>query len=364
MKRIIPLVLALLLTISLVGCTVDQTVTETGPRKDTLVAGTEYPKLDANGPHFNIILGHGTTEDAVGHKTTLRFKELIEERSGGLITVNIYPNTQLGNDREMIESVQVGDIQMVWQVTAPQVSFMPELAIMDVPNAVNDLDVAYELLSKGQSRETLEDIYRGSKLVLIDIYPQAFREMSSNIPVNAIEDFKGINIRTMDNPYHMAYWRALGANPTPLAFGELYISLQQGLLDAQENPLDTILSAKLAEQQDYIITTDHVLFAATFVMNKEFYDSMPKDYQDLLTITMADTNKETIESSAAAEEIALDTMVNEYGVKVIELSDELKAQIVEKVQPVWEQIFDAVGEDVKNAFLNGIEEAEQRVNNK
>jgi len=196
---------------------------------------------------------------------TQKIKEMIEQRSNGKIKVEVYLDNQLGGDREILEGCQVGGIAMVSQTTAPQVTFIPELAVFDIPMLFDNLDLARKVLS-GPFRQKLEPLYEKAGLKLLLFEPIYYRETTTNKPIKTINDFKGIKFRTMENKYHMAFWKALGANPTPLNFSELYIALQQGIVDAQENPYEIVWSSKFYEVQKYLVNTHHICFILSIVL--------------------------------------------------------------------------------------------------
>lgn len=365
MKRWGAAMLAAILAMSLTACgsskeettaaaTTAAATTEaatTAGEETTAAASGVFEQADA--PTFNIILAHATAEGQRGALNCTDFKEKIEAASSGKITVEVYPNGQLGTDRELFESTQNGTIQMCWQTNAPHVGFVPEIAILDQPMAFDSLEIAEKALANGtELRTTLEAAYNKVGIELANIYPYTYRTMTSNKAVNTMEDFKGINLRTMDNKFHMKFWAAVGCNATPLAWGETYIALQQGLMDAQENPIDNILPNKMAEVQKYVIRTDHVLFPSIFAMNKDFYDSMPAEYQQLVKDTLTEIAAETMAGRAASEQDQLDVCVADYDMEIIELDAEVLAAMKVCAEPVWEDIFAAVGDEVANAFKN------------
>ena len=103
---------------------------------------------------------------------------------------------------------------------------------------------------------------------------QNFRVMTTNKKIESLDDFKGQKIRTMENKYHLAFWQSIGANPTPMAFSEVYIGLQQGTIDAQENPYEVIVSGKIYEQQDYVVKTNHLPHLLSMIVNEDFYNRL------------------------------------------------------------------------------------------
>jgi len=343
MKRIISLLLIFSMMVTLVACGKETSNGDSG--------GNELPK---DGPEFKFSIATSATSSSIIGQTMQYFADLVEERSGGKITVATYPDAQLGSDTELIEGVQMGTITMVIGNTAPQVSFVPELAVFDLPNVYSDTAQAQAVLNN--FKDKMEPYFEGTGLKLGVMFPTVFRYMSSNKPVRSIDDFQGIKIRTMENPYHMAYWNELGASATPLAFSELYVGLQQGLVDAQENPLDIFMSSNFHEQQDYIIHTKHILFIATILMNQEQWDMMPAEYQEIVAECFEEAAKFGTENAKKIEdEIKQDIM--DAGVEIIELDESTYEEIVEKVQPVYDMIREAVGSELVDEYLKEIEAA-------
>ena len=167
--------------------------------------------------------------------------------------IEVYPNSTLGGDRELLESCASGDIPFVVQNTAPQVAFMPEISIFDLPCAFDDIQSARAAVDDPYFYSMIEDVYIKSGYRVLGFADQGFRVMSTNREIDNMIDFKGLKIRTMENPNHIRFWKALSANPTPMSFNEVYVGLQQGTIDAQENPYEVIASGRLHEQQKYII---------------------------------------------------------------------------------------------------------------
>ena len=312
--------------------------------------------LPEDGPKFNLTFATSAPEGAILDISMKHAAEQINERSGGKITVDCFPASQLGSDRELIEGCQLGTISMVIGATAPQVSFVPALAIFDLPNTFSDIETAKTVLHGFQPQ--MESKYARASLKLLALYPTVFRYMSSNVEVRQVGDFKGIKIRTMENPYHLAYWSALGAKPTPLAFSELYIALQQKLVDGQENPLDVFQNSKFYEQQKFVINTKHNVFVATIVMNTKLWEGMPAEYQALVNECLAETVDYTI--SIAQEKTAeIRKQIESEGVTVIDLDDAVTAAMRKKAKPAYDLIRKDIGDEIVDAYLTDIEAAKK-----
>ncbi|HPU69643.1 MAG TPA: TRAP transporter substrate-binding protein [Acetomicrobium flavidum] len=288
---------------------------------------------------------------------TQKIKEMIEERSNGKIKVEIYLDSQLGGDREILEGCQVGGIAMVSQTTAPQVTFIPELAVFDIPMLFDNLDIAREALS-GSFRESLSSLYEKAGLKLLLFEPIYYRETTTNRPIKTLGDFKGLKIRTMENKYHLAFWKALGANPTPLNFAELYIALQQGIVDAQENPYEIVWSSKFYEVQKYLVNTHHICFILSIVMNKGLYDSMPEEYQKIVDDSMRDAGDLLFENAKANNEELLAKIVQQ-GMTVIELTDDMKQGMDKVAKEVEQMVRKDIGDSIVDDLMTAIMDTKQ-----
>lgn len=215
-------------------------------------------------------LGSSSPEDTVTQIYAEKFAEEVERLSDGTMLISVYPNSVLGGDRELLESCKEGDIPFVVQNTAPQVTFMPDVAVFDMPAVFETIDEVREHVDNPDFLSMMQQVYGDAGYVLLGYADQGFRVMTTNRNVQSISDFKGQKIRTMENSYHMAYWKALGASPTPMTFSEVYIGLQQGTIDAQENPYEVIVSNKLYEQQDYVVETNHLPHLISLIVSDEF----------------------------------------------------------------------------------------------
>lgn len=306
--------------------------------------------------NFNYIFGHGAAENSIGDLYCLKFKELVEAKSGGSITVDVYSGSQLGTYGEMLQSLQTGDIGgMIFQ-PAPAVSFVPELAVLDIPYAF--LGCTQEQIDKALNESEFTDILKqsfdssGYKFMSF-AQVATFREVTSNKPVNKAEDFAGLKIRTLENNNHIAFWKAVGANPTPVAFGELYLSLQQGLVDAQENPYDTALNAGFPEVQKYLIETHHILYPNLFIVSKDLYESMPEEYR--ATFDEAAAEAKEYAEQLMAESAATDRQkLIDAGMEEIVLPDSELEILAEKGAGVEELVRGQIGSDTVDAFLNAL----------
>lgn len=307
------------------------------------------------GETYNFNLSIDSPEDTVTFLFAKKFSELASEKSSGRINIDVFSNGQLGGDRESIESIQKGDIAFVVQNTAPQVNFVPELAVFDLPNLFVDANIARTVLD-GPFFDTIAEKYAENNIKLLAYADQGFRTMTSNKKVESIGDFSGQKIRTMENPNHLAYWTSLGANPTPMAFAEVYIGLQQGTIDAQENPYEVIVSSKLYEQQDYVINTNHILHLLSLISSKSVFDSLPAEDQAIIQ-EAADEAKVWARQTADDRVADRVEIITSSGTEIVDLSDDLKAEMASRAEGVYDTIRASIGDELVDSILNAVEEA-------
>ena len=302
-------------------------------------------------PKVTFIVANSSPEDTVTGLMTNKLKESLEKKSKGNIAVNVFHNSQLGGDVELTQSAQNGDITIVVQNTAPQVNFVPKVAVFDLPNLFTDVKVARKALDK--FIPNLNKEYEKANLKILGIADQGFRVLSTNKIVNKKSDLKGLKIRTMENKNHMAYWKLLGANPTPLPFSELYLALQQGVVQGQENPYEVIVSNKFYEVQKYVINTNHILHTITITMSKKIYDSLTPEDKKLVEGVAKEV---VVWGRQQADKRHLDRVgiLKKNGVTIIDLKPEAVKEMRAAVEPVYKDIRKAVGDDLVNKLAAAI----------
>jgi TRAP-type C4-dicarboxylate transport system substrate-binding protein len=182
--------------------------------------------------------------------------------------------------------------------------------------------------------------------------------MSTNKPVKGIGDFKGQKIRTMENPFHLAFWKSIGANPTPMSFAEVYIGLQQHTIDAQENPYEVIVSNRLYEQQDYVAETNHLPHLITLIMNDEFFRDMPAEDQQIMREAAATATEYARKASDDRIADRIKT-IEDSGTKILKIDEETHNAIVDASKAVRDSIQSKVDPKVYDAYIKGIEKSQK-----
>lgn len=296
-------------------------------------------------------LATASPEDTVTQLFAEKFADEVNRLSDGRMQIQVYANSTLGGDRDLLETCADGDIPFVVQNTAPQVTFMPDLAVFDLPCVFDSLDDCRDKLDDPEFYNLVSDVYTDGSYHLLAIADQGFRVMSTNKKVSSFTDFKGQKIRTMENPYHLAFWKSIGASPTPMSFSEVYIGLQQHTIDAQENPYEVIVSNNLYEQQDYVIETNHLPHLITLIVNDEFFQDLSEEEQEIMTeaANTALTYAREQSDSRISDKIAT---IEASGTEIISLTDDERAEMREAAQGVYEQIQEVVSPELYNAYLN------------
>lgn len=349
MKKLLSLALAAAMTLSLAGCLNEAPAETPAPTPET--PSTEAPTENLDGApaitsteKVEMIWSHNAAETTAGHRAAVEFKNAMEKYSNGNITVTLYANGELGTVPENDQALREGTIQIGSGTTGGLVD--PALSYFDCPNLVDSNEQALAMMDReGDLYKYTQGVYEDIGMKMLSIVPGGFRETSSNKAVRSFEELDGLNIRTLENPIAIAYWESWGCNPTPVTFSELYLALQQGLVEAQENAYDTIVASKLYEQQKYIINTHHVIMWSGMYMNLDFYNSLPADYQELINWVVAEIYEPFLyEESIIANDAALQTM-KDAGLEVIDFTAEDLAKMREAAAPAYELIRQTVGDE-------------------
>ena len=296
------------------------------------------------------VLATASPEDTVTGLFANQFAQSVNELSQGEMRIQVYHNSTLGGDTELFESVQCGDIPFVVQNTAPEVSYLPKLALFDLPGVFENLDELHGVLDDAVFMEKINGIYRGGGFRLLSMADQDFRVMSTNRKIETMDDFHGVKIRTMENSYHMAFWSAIGASPTPMAFGELYVGLEQNTVDAQENPYEVICSSKFYEVQDYVVETNHLPHLLALVTNNDFYNDLPEDQRQIIDQAAAVARDFAREQAVSRAETRIEEITTGGGdpskaAQIVPLSDGIYAQMRAASVDLYEQIRAVVADD-------------------
>lgn len=302
-------------------------------------------------------LATASPEDTVTQIFAEKFAEEVSALSDGRMKIQVYANSTLGGDRDLLETCADGDIPFIVQNTAPQVSFMNDLAVFDLPCVFDTLEDCRATIDDPEFYRLISDVYTDGGYHLLGMADQGFRVMSTNKPVKSLADFKGQKIRTMENSYHLAFWKALGANPTPMTFSEVYIGLQQHTIDAQENPYEVIVSNRLYEQQGYIVETNHLPHLLSLIVNDSFFAGLSEKDQAILARA---ANTATACAREQSDERISDRIatIKASNTEILSLSEETRNEIRSAAQPVYASIQNAIDADIYASYTKNLADAE------
>lgn len=343
-KRLIAGGLATVMVMGLVGCsgsTATNSSSSTSGSSDAQSASTEQSS-NASNAEINLTVAYADPEDSIFGKGADAFKEKLEEVSNGTMTCTMYPNGTLGSVTEVAAMVQQGTCDVSPIVTSSLVDFAPDLGVFDLPFLFSDYDEARNTI-EGDVGTKLADELEQQNLHVGSWLTMGFRETTSNKPIKSVADFKGLKIRTQSNEVHQAIFTALGASPTVINFSELYTAMEQGTVDAQENPYVNIASNAYYEVQKYLIETNHVFQLAALLVSSSKYNSLTdeqKGWVDQAAAYAADVEWEaTQEDNETAKQTCIDK-----GMEFTELDHD---ELLKATQSVYDQYRDKYSDLLK-----------------
>src|SRR5699024_5950646 len=302
----------------------------------------------SSGESYEWSVGFNTVEDSIRGEAAKEFKKVLEEESDGRITIELFPNEELGSDNEMVESVQVGALDFQLSSSGVLAEIMPEFSATDLPFMFEDADEAHAALD-GPYGDILKEKTREEGIEMLNTFSIGFSQITSNKQaINEPEDLKGASIRSPDEPVSIATFEKLGSQVTTLPFTEVYLGLQQGTIDGQFNPLTAIKDSKFHEVQDYLAMTDIIFYHAPFIMNQDLWDSLDEETQELIQMA---ADKATEAAREFEEETEAEVLAEIEG-DFEEVTYPDKEAFQESVEPVYEQFEDQIGKDVIDDLQN------------
>lgn len=333
MKKVILIALTLSLLLSLTAC------------------GNQTESVSEEGSDSNGILlkaGHSVPPTHPYHLGLEKFAELIDERTDGKVTIEVFHSGQLGNERDMIEGLQMNTMDMVVSSTGPMGGFEPKMLVVDLPFLFRDRQHAYNVLDGEVGKELLSSL-TDKNLVGLAFWENGFRQLTnSKKPIETAEDIEGLKIRTMENEVHMDAFNELGADPTPMAWSEVFTALQQGVIDGQENPIAIIYSTKIYETQEYLALTEHFYSPALLLISKGTFDKLDEETQEIFKDTALEVAKYERDLIKKME----DEQIEELKSLGMQVTTPDKAKLQEKVQPVYKKYEEKFTKELIDKIIN------------
>ena len=316
-------------------------------------AATADPAKYASLKPMTLLYPHTSPKTEANALMADLIKKYAEAETGGKLTIEVMPAAQLGTAQETAQQLQDGSVNISSEQVYSMVDFIPEVSVFDMlfMFSTYDKNTIDKTLNSGPVNKFLQERYNKAGFQLLGYMQGAtFRETTSNRKLNGPADFKGMKIRTLPSNNFVVGWKAMGTAPTPITIGELYLSLQQKLVEAQENPYDIILSNNFNEVQKYLCATHHNLYILHVVMNKKFYDSLPKEYREALELAVKKARTEIGGSMPQLAENSKKELLKR-GMTLIEYDNKTFDQLRASAKPQWDSIRKIAGNQVVDLMV-------------
>ena len=359
-KKLLSLLLVGLLTVfglMLVGCggddtttdtTTEDTMTEDTTTEDTMTEDTmteDTAAATSGDVEYTIKFAHVVAENTPKGQAALEFARLASEKTNGRVEVEVYPNSQLYNDDEAIEALQLGTIQLAAPSFSKFTGFVPEMQVVDLPFLFDSVEQSREAFS-GAMGDYLNQKLADSNIMLLAAWDNGFKQLTNNRgPINTPEDTAGLKFRVQESDVLVSQMQAWGASAEPMAFSEVYNALEQGVIDAQENTYSNTYSQNYQDVQDYLTESNHGLIAYAVVTNPDYWNGLPDDIRTALDEAMAEA---TQYNSQVAGEINNENkqQLIDAGMEFNELDEAGLQAFRDASYPVWDEYSGVFGEEL------------------
>ena len=279
-----------------------------------------------------IKLGHGLDTSHPVHKAMVYMSERLYEKSGGTMTIDIYPNQQLGSERETLELLQIGSLGMTKVSTGVLENFVPSLQLFGLPFLFRDREHRFEVL-EGEIGEEFLNKSIDKRLKGLTFYDAGSRSFYTKVPVEEPEDLKGLKLRVMESNTAINMVKHLGGSPTPIAWGELYTALQQGIVDGAENNLPSFYISRHYEVCKYFVVDEHTALPDELLISTLIWNDLSPQQQKWLKEAAMESSEYQKTIWREAELEAMEE-IQKAGVQVIYPDKEL---FREKVEPMYDE---------------------------
>jgi len=291
---------------------------------------------------------HSSSTTSTGHQALEFMAKELKEKTDGRITLEIFPGSQLGSEREQIESIQLGNLDLTFVSSAVLGAFNQEFFALDIPFMFKDREGVYRVLDGAIGTQLLASLNQVG-IKGLAYWENGFRQLTNNVrPIHSPKDLEGMKMRTMENEVHIAAWKAEGANPAPLAFGELFTALQQGTFDAQEGPINLFYDMKFYEVQKYITRTNHVYSPWPLLINPDVYNSFSDQDRAVFDQVVKDATHYQRELAQEADKKAVTAMPQ---VQITDLTPEEHAAFASRMGPIHDMVKKKIGATVVDAIV-------------
>jgi TRAP-type transport system periplasmic protein len=309
----------MILSLGLVGCGEDNTDPDNGGNQGDYLEGL---------PNLSIVLAHDVSPDIqnVDHAAALAFKDYLEKASAGKIKVEISPAAALGDMESLQEQNMDGIIEVITGTTEGTLALVyPDIQAISIPYLFNSVDHALEVFEGPFGQKMFKDMQDKTNMKVVGVWDNGgFRSFTNNKrEIRTPDDMKGLTIRVMQSPVFIELVKNLGANPIPVAWTELYSALETGVADGQENSVPTIIMGSLHEVQSYLTLSEHVFSAMFMIVNNDWYEGLPKEYQ----LIVDEAGRQAVHAATRTSRVR-----NELGLAIV------AAQNTQIYQPTREEL--------------------------
>lgn len=268
---------------------------------------------------------HTDTENSITGRQAQLFADKVNKACEGRVKIEIYPLGQLGTSSELVSGVQTGTIDMTFLTMAMIGNICDEFSVLDTPYLFNSIEQCVAVCDPNSKtmRYLSDKLYKATNVKYLFSFYFGTRETTANKPIYSPSDMKGLKFRSMNFPFYLSYYQALGAVPTPIDITELAQALQTGEIEGQENPVDVIIARQMYENQKYLIMTNHMICSQGVVMNGKKWDSITDVDKALIMKAADETVAESYSYVMNLTELETDQLVNKYGMTLIDKSNGL-----------------------------------------
>ena len=347
MKKLLSVLLALAMTCTLAACQSPAPASSSAAEQPAVdsAPSSEAPGSSAEAPDGAVITLKLGNQQASSHSSVQafhRFKESVEEASGGRIQCEIYSDALLGDENAMQEMMTMGTLDMMYSGNLP--SYIPLLGALELPYLYEDREHILAFYESDAFKELMKPL-EAHNMTVIAAFENGFRQITNDKkPINSAADLQGMLFRTAATPGEIYAFEAAGAIATTITYTELYSALQQGIVDGQENPIQNIYNAKFYEVQDHLAVTNHIYNSGFIVIRKDLYDTMPEDLKEIVNTCITEAQDWQIQYVADNDSKML-AEIEAYGV-AITYPD--LAEMEEAMSGAYEMMYAEYGDEARD----------------
>lgn len=302
----------------------------------------------SDGPH-TFQVGHVVTTDHSYHLALEKFAEEVDKKSDGQLKIEIFPSSQLGNERDLVEGLTMGTIDMALSNSGNLASFIDSYQVFDLPFLFRDNEHAHKVLDGEIGQDALNSLEEIGVKGLANWENGFFSTWNSKHPIEKPEDFKGLKIRANDNPIHLASYDALDASAITMGWSEVYTAIQNGTVDGVSVSIPSMYTAKIQEVAPYISTSSEFYVTVILMINQKMFDKLPEELQEILVETAQEVTEYQREINGEMEKEFIEDLV-EQGFEVTH--PDKKAMKDASWQPVYDEFAEDLGKDIIESIQN------------